>query len=153
MFAHDWIEVLYCQQMHMRARARVCVCVCARVYAQSCPTLCNPMDCSLPCTSVHGIFCKNIGVGCHFLLQGIFLPDLEIEPESLTFPALAGVSSPLKHLGSPFLGRIPQNVMPFPVHPSRRHTMSVALLHSDHLFAVMPINQVSHCKVTIFPFA
>ena len=46
-----------------------------------------------------------------------------------------------------------KNVMAFPVHPSRRHTMSVALLHSDHLFAVMPINQVSHCKVTIFPFA
>ena len=24
--------------------------------AQSCPTLCNPLDCSLPCSSVHGIF-------------------------------------------------------------------------------------------------
>ena len=24
--------------------------------AQSCPTLCNPMGCSLPCSSVHGIF-------------------------------------------------------------------------------------------------
>ena len=24
--------------------------------AQSCPTLCNPMDCSLPCFSIHGIF-------------------------------------------------------------------------------------------------
>ena len=23
---------------------------------QSCPTLCNPMDCSLPGSSVHGIF-------------------------------------------------------------------------------------------------
>ena len=32
--------------------------VCARVYAkllQSCPTLCDPMDCSLPGSSVHGI--------------------------------------------------------------------------------------------------
>ena len=27
---------------------------------QSCPTLCDPID------------CKNTGVGCHFLLQGIF---------------------------------------------------------------------------------
>ena len=25
-------------------------------FAQSCPTLCNPMDCSLPGSSVHGIF-------------------------------------------------------------------------------------------------
>ena len=32
----------------------VCVCVCVCV-AQSCPTLCNPMDCSLPGFSVHGI--------------------------------------------------------------------------------------------------
>ena len=29
-----------------------CVCVCV----QSCLTLCNPMDCSLPGSSVHGIF-------------------------------------------------------------------------------------------------
>jgi len=44
------------------------VCVCA----QSCPTLCSLMDCSPP-GSDHGIFkARNTGVGCHFLLQGIF---------------------------------------------------------------------------------
>ena len=33
----------------------------------------NPMDCSPPGSFVHGIFSgKNTGVGCHFLLQGIF---------------------------------------------------------------------------------
>ena len=41
---------------------------------QSCPTLCDPMDCSLPGSSAQwdspG---KNTGVGCHALLQGIFL--------------------------------------------------------------------------------
>ena len=38
--------------------------------AQSCPTLCYPMNCSLPGFSVHGIFPgKSTGVGCHFLLQ------------------------------------------------------------------------------------
>ena len=41
---------------------------------QSCLTLCDPLDCSPPGSSVHGIFLgKNTGVGCHFLLQGIFL--------------------------------------------------------------------------------
>ena len=47
--------------------------------AQSCPTLCDPMDCSLPGSSVHGIFqaivleCPGNSPGnCHFLLQGIF---------------------------------------------------------------------------------
>ena len=40
---------------------------------QPCLTFCNPMDCSLPGFSIHGIFPgKSTGVGCHFLLQGIF---------------------------------------------------------------------------------
>ena len=42
--------------------------------AQSCPTLCDPMDCWPPGSCVHGISQgKNTGVGCHFLLQRIFL--------------------------------------------------------------------------------
>ena len=41
--------------------------------SQSCPTVCNPMNYSLPRSSVHGIFPdKSTGVGCHFLLQRIF---------------------------------------------------------------------------------
>ena len=44
-----------------------------RLVAQSCLTLCDPMDCSPPCSSVHGDSSgKNIGVDCHTLLQGIF---------------------------------------------------------------------------------
>ena len=39
----------------------------------SCPTLCDPIDCSLPGSSVHSDSPgKNTGVGCHSLLQGIF---------------------------------------------------------------------------------
>ena len=42
--------------------------------AQSCPTLCNPLDCNPPGCSVHGDSPgKTTGVGCHTLLQGIFL--------------------------------------------------------------------------------
>ena len=37
---------------------------------QSCPTLCDPMDCSPPGPSVRGM---DTGMGCHALLQGIFL--------------------------------------------------------------------------------
>ena len=36
--------------------------------AQSCPTLRNPLDCSLPGSSIHGIFQARVGVGCHCLL-------------------------------------------------------------------------------------
>ena len=40
---------------------------------QSCLTLCDPMDCSRPGSSVHRDSSgKNTGVGYHFLLQGIF---------------------------------------------------------------------------------
>ena len=41
---------------------------------QSCPTLCDPMDCSSPSSSVHGDSPdKNTEVGCHVLHLGIFL--------------------------------------------------------------------------------
>ena len=46
--------------------------------AKSCPTLCNPMDCSPPRSSVHGLFQAK-------MLDAIFsrdLPDPEIEPWS-----------------------------------------------------------------------
>ena len=39
--------------------------------SQLCLTLYDPMDCSPPVSSVHGIL--QTRVGCHFLLQGIFL--------------------------------------------------------------------------------
>ena len=41
--------------------------------AQSCPTLCDPKDCSPPGSSVHGDSPgKNTEMGCHALFQGIF---------------------------------------------------------------------------------
>ena len=43
-----------------------------RLRAQSCLTLCDPLDCSPPGSSVHGILQIKAGVGCHSLLQGIF---------------------------------------------------------------------------------
>ena len=49
-------------------------CSCMHVFAQLCSTLCDPLDCSLPGSSIHGIFPgKNTGVGCYFFLQEIFL--------------------------------------------------------------------------------
>ena len=57
---------------------------------QSLPTLCDPIDCSLPGCSVHGDSPgKNTRVDCHALLQGIF-PTQRLNPVSLRSPALAG---------------------------------------------------------------
>ena len=48
--------------------------------AQSCLTLCNPMDCMQPKLLCPWDFPgKSTGVGCHFLLQGIF-PTQELNP-------------------------------------------------------------------------
>ena len=56
-----------------RLRKPKLACVYAKLL-QSYLTLCNPMDCTLPGSSVYGILQgKNIGVGCHALFQGIFL--------------------------------------------------------------------------------
>ena len=65
---------------------------------QSCPTLCDPMDCSLPGTSVHGDSPgPNTGVGSLALLQGNF-PNLGIEPR---YPALQEDRLPTEPSGKP----------------------------------------------------
>ena len=47
----------------------VCLSVCLSV-AQSCLTLRDPMDCSLPGSSVQNFpWLKNTGISCHYLLQ------------------------------------------------------------------------------------
>ena len=69
--------------------------------AQSCLTLCNPMDCSLP-DSIHGIFQgKNTGVGSHSFLQGIFPTqgsNLGLPYHRQTLYCLSHQGSPLEHI-------------------------------------------------------
>ena len=50
--------------------------------AQSCPTLCDPMDCSLPGSSVHGIFQARV-LELPFPFPGD-LPDPGMKPRSPT---------------------------------------------------------------------
>ena len=57
--------------------------------AQSCLTLCDPMDCSLPGSCVPGIFQAEYWSGLPFPTPGD-LPNPGIKPMSLASPALAG---------------------------------------------------------------
>ena len=58
---------------------------------------CDPMQCSQPGSSVHGISQARItAVGCHFLLQGIFLTHV-LNPRLQHWQAF---SLPLSHQGS-----------------------------------------------------
>ena len=60
---------------------------CAKLL-QSCPTLCNRMDCSLPGSSVHGILqARILELPFHPLGDR---PNSGSEPVSLASPALAG---------------------------------------------------------------
>ena len=52
-------------------------------------TLCDPMDCSPPGSSIHGIFQARI-LECVAMLSSGDLPDPGIEPTVLMTPALAG---------------------------------------------------------------
>ena len=71
---------------------------CAVLSPQSCPTLCNPRDCSPPGFSVHGDSPgKDTGVGCQALLQGIF-PSQGSNPRVLH---CKWILHHLSHQGSP----------------------------------------------------
>ena len=52
-------------------------------------TLCDPMDCTLPVSSVHGIFQASIQEWVAISFPGN-LPDPEVKPVSLAYPLLAG---------------------------------------------------------------
>ena len=70
----------------------VCVCVCMLV-AQSCLTLCDPMDCNLPGSFVHGISQARILEWVAFPSPGD-LPNLGIEPRSPSLQANSLPSEP-----------------------------------------------------------
>ena len=83
-----------CVCAHARACMRVCLRVCVRVYTQSCRTLCEPMDCRQPGSSVHGISQARILVWISISFsRGSSQPGME--PTSLTFPAWHVDSLPL----------------------------------------------------------
>ena len=85
---------LSCSNKIMQLRRWVWAVIACMMHAkslQSCPTLCDPMDCCPPGSS-------NTGVGCHTLLQGIF----PIQGSSLHLLCLLHWqedSSPLEPLG------------------------------------------------------
>ena len=75
------------------------MCVCKLL--QSCSTACNPINYSPPGSFVHGESSgKNLGVGCHVLLQGIFLTQ-GLNPHHLCLLHWQAGSLPLASPGKP----------------------------------------------------
>ena len=76
-----------------------CVHTCS--VAQSCLTLCDPMDYSPPSNSIHGISQQEYWSGFPFPPLGD-LPDPGIKPASPASPALAGRFFTTETLGRPY---------------------------------------------------
>ena len=84
-------------------------CVCS---VMSCPTPGNPMDCSPPDSSVHGIFQARILERVDiFFLQGIFLTQGS-NPRLLCLPHWQGDCLPLTPPGKPYKGLIITKLSP-----------------------------------------
>ena len=97
---YPWIDSSVCVCVCIYVCVCVCVCIYVCVYAQSCQTLCDPMDCSLSVSSVRGIFHARI-VEWDALSYSRDLPNPGIQHKSFASPALAGEFSLLLcHLGS-----------------------------------------------------
>ena len=103
---HVWVEIRQGEKYEFRvghiemsgeySNKLYCVCMC--LAAQSCPNLCDLMDCSPPGSSVHGYSPgKNTGVNCHAFLQGIF-PTQRLNPG---VPHCRWNLHHLSHQGSP----------------------------------------------------
>ena len=83
-----WSSAVSPQQHVLKIHHVVCACVRTEL-RQSCPTLCDPMHCSPPGSSVYGILQARMleWLPCP---PPVDLPDPGMEPTSLMAPALAG---------------------------------------------------------------
>ena len=98
-----WMNLELVAQSEVSQKEKNKYCILTQVYeslaAQYCPTLCDPMECTLPGSSVLGDSPGNItGVGCLALLQGIFL----IQGLNPGFPHCRRILYHLSHQGMEF---------------------------------------------------
>ena len=83
---------------HFCSFCLICFVFCVCLVVQSCLTLFDPMDCSLPVSYISGDSPgRNVGVGCHALLQEIF-PTWGSNPGLLN---CRQILYQLSHQGSP----------------------------------------------------
>ena len=103
-------------------------CLCA----QSCPTVCDPMDCSPPGSSVHGISQVRILEWIAISSSGGF-SDPWIE---LVSPALVGKSFTTESLGKPICIHISTLLNSFPTLVITEHWIQFLVLHCRPLLVI-----------------
>ena len=115
-----------------------------------CPTLCDPIDCSPPGSSVYGIFQARTRVDYHFLLQGIFLtqrsnPHLRCHRQILYHCVACGKNSQL-------VSSVAQSC-PTPCDPMNRSTPGLPVHHQLPEFTQTQVHQVSDAIQPSHPLA
>ena len=124
---------------------------------QSCLTLCDPMDCSLPGSSVHGdSLGKNIGVGCHAPLQGI-VSTQGLNPHLLCLLHWQVASLPLAPPGKPHIytyqfSSVAQSC-PTLCDPVNRSTPGLPVHHQLPEFTQTHVHRVSDAMQPSHPLA
>ena len=79
-------DMHHCASMHNVIQEKVSVCACSVAQLGFSLTLCDPVDCSLPGSSVHGIMLARILQWVVFSMPG-HVSDSGIEPTSPMAPA------------------------------------------------------------------
>ena len=124
--------------LHLVGGCFTCVCL----VAQSCPTLCNPVDSSPPSSSVHGILCARI-LEWVTMPSSMDLPNPGIEPG---IPHCSWILYHLSHQGSP---RILERV-PCPFHRGTslpRNWTSVSCI-AGRFFTSWATREVCGCSIS-----
>ena len=127
----------------------VCVCVCVCVYvvqclvAQSCPILCDPKDCSLPGSSVHGDSPgKNTGLGCHALLVCVCVCIIGVQL-IYNVVLLTGVqqSELVIHISTLFFFFIFSLYRPLNIYPCASRSLLAIYFICSFVYISIPISQ------------
>ena len=108
---------------------------CMCLVAQLCPSLCDPMDCSPPGSSVHGDSPgQNTRMGCHAFLQWIF-PAQESNPGLLI---LQVDSLPSEPPGKPMNTGVGSLFLLQGIFPTQESNQGLLHLQADSLPAELP---------------
>ena len=102
-FFKIFVEVQCCVYAVQQVIRLYRYCMCAWVHAQLYPTLCDPMDCSTPCSSVHGICQARILEWVAISYSRVIFPTQASNPHFLSLMHGQADSLPTKSPGKPFM--------------------------------------------------
>ena len=139
--------------VHLTVQSRWCAFfACACSVAQTCPTLCDPVDCNLPNSTARGLFqARLLDWFCHFLLQGIY-PNPGSNSHCLCPLCWQADSLPLGHLRCTMawvwraeLSRCPKDPLCSTYSPLNHCCFTVSIVPPFPEWPIIAITQYGAC--------